>query len=337
MEQLIINVGSAPDAGDGDTLYEAFTKVNDNFTYLFSDINPPNTFNNSYLALNPTNEDIINGVTDFGLLVNLTSSYYVTMMYDSSLPRLDPSTNSVQYGAFRVQDSNNNLVGIYTNSISTYDNQNLNLLSTGTGIVTVTGTTNYEQQVFRYNSGVIDATQLTNPYDPDALINAQALIDYVTAYEFNDDEDRIISFDDPNTYVVALGGVEKVVNVVINGVTSASFYENETRIHQIKISDNVIKSVNENSNIKLEPATGGNVDVSGRRITNLERPAQANDAVNLQYLSEKLIPIENFIDNFAELDKNVIEDGALLVFDQTIKKFVPTRLLDKQIIDAGVY
>jgi hypothetical protein len=337
MEQLIINVGSAPDAGDGDTLYEAFTKVNDNFTYLFSDTNPPNTFNNSYIALNPTNADIINGVTDFGVLVNLTPSYYVTMMYDSSLSRLDPSTNSIQYGAFRVQDSNNALVGIYTNSINTYDNQNLNLLSTGTGIVTVTGTTNYEQQVFRYNSGVIDSTQLTNPYDPDALINAQALIDYVAAYEFKDNEDRIISVDDPNTYVVALGGTEKVVNVVINGVTSASFYQNETRIHRILITDNIIKSVDANTDIKLEPATGGNIDVSGRRIVNLERPAQATDAVNLQFLSEKLVPIESFIDNFAELDKNTIEDGALLVFDQTIKKFVPTRILNKQIIDAGVY
>jgi hypothetical protein len=336
MEQLIINVGSFPDAGDGDTLYEAFTKVNDNFSYLFSDINLPNSFNNSYIALNPTNEDIINGVTDFGLLVNLTPSYYVTMMYDSSLPRLDPSTNSVQYGAFRVQDSDENLIGIYTNSISTYGNQNLNLLSTGTGIVTVTGTTNYEQQVFRYDSGVIDSAQLLNPYDPDALVNAQALIDYVAAYEFNDDEDRIISVDDPETYVVALGGVEKVVKVVINGTEVADFRKTESRIHNIIISDNVIKSSEPGSDLILD-TDGGNIDVSGSRIVNLERPAQAGDAVNLQYLSEKLVPIENFIDTFAELDRDIIEDGSVLVFDQTTKKFVPTRLLDRQIIDAGIY
>lgn len=337
MEQLIINVGTAPDTGDGDTLYEAFTKVNDNFSYLFSDIDPPNVFSSSYLALNPSNEDIINGVTDFGLLVNLSPSQYVTIMYDSSLPRLDPTTNNIQYGAFRVQDSNENLVGIYTNSISTYGNQNLNLLSTGTGIVTVTGTVNYEQQIFKYVGGVIDPTELSNPYDPDALINAQALIDYVSAYEFNDDEDRIISVDDPETYVVALGGSEKIVNVVINGTSVAGFTETDTRIHRVIISDNTIKSFGTGTDLKLEPAVGGNIDVSGRRITNLERPAQANDAVNLQYLSEKLIPIENFIDNFAELDKNTIEDGALLVFDTTVKKFVPSRILDKQIIDAGIY
>ena len=337
MEQLIIDVGTAPDSGDGDTLYEAFSKVNANFTYLFSDLDPVNFFNSSYIALTPTAEDIINGVTDFGLLVNLTPSYYVTMMYDSSLPRLDPVTNTIKSGAFRVQDSDNNLIGIYTNSISTYDNQNLNLLSTGTGIVTVTGTVNYEQQVFNYVNGTIDNSQLSSPIDPDALINAQALIDYVAAYDFSDTEDRIVSVDDPNTYVVALGGSEKTVNVIINGEPTVNFTETQTRMHRVIISDNSIKSFGTGVDLKLEPAPGGNIDVSNTRITNLDRPQELTDAVNLEYFLEKLVPVEAFIDTFSELDRNAIEDGALLIFDSTIKKFVPSRLLNKQIIDAGNY
>ncbi len=329
MERLIVDVGTAPDAGDGDTLYEAFTKVNVNFEYLFSNQDAVNVFDSSYISLNPTAEDIANGVTDFGILVNLNPGYYVTMMYDSSLPRLNPATGQVENGAFRVQDSNNNLLGLYTNSINTYDNQNLNLLSTGTGIVTVTGTLNYEQQVFQYVNGVIN---INNPLDPDALINAQTLIDYVNVFAQNEIDDRIVSVEDPNSYVEVLGGSEKVVNILINGTNVADFTETDSRIHRVLISGNTISSF-AGENLILQPGVGGNVSVSNYRLINLNDPIDATDAVNLRYLNVKL----ESIGSFGDVDLTNLTDGSLLIYNSLTSKFEASTLLNKQEIDAGLY
>lgn len=329
MERLIINIGASPDSGDGDTLYESFSKVNSNFEFLFSDQQNSNIFNNSYIALTPTSEDILNGVTDFGLLVNLTPSYYVTMMYDSSLPRLDPSTGQIETGAFRVQDSNNALVGLYTNSINTYNNQNLNLISSGTGIVSVTGTFNYEQQVFRYVNGVID---ITDPIDTDALVNAQSMIDYVTAATVANRKDRIVAIDDPTTYVEVISGSEKTVNVVLGSSTIAEFSETSSRIHRVVISDSTIRAIG-SDNLYLQPGFGGFISVSGSRLTDLANPVDATDAVNLQYLNSKFTSLGSFTD----VDLSNLQDGSLLIYNIVTSKFEASTLLLKQEIDAGIY
>lgn len=333
MEQLIINVGTSPDSGTGDTINEAFNKVNDNFTFLFNGYSIPGNFNSSYISLTPTTEELVNGVTDFGLLINFPNSSYVTMMYDSALPRLDPVTNSIQYGAFRVQDNTGKLAGIYTNSISTYGNQNLNLISSGTGIVSVTGTINYEQQVFQYVNGSIDTANISNPKDPDALVNAQAMIDYVNAYDFTNTEDRIVATDDQNTYVLASGATTKRVTIVIDNSQKAEFTSAGSQFSQILISDNRISSIGLGNDLILSPATGGNVSVSNRRITNLATPVDLGDAVNLEYVSGVMTSIGNFDD----VDLQNLADGALLVYNETTSNFEATTTLPIGEIDAGTY
>lgn len=329
MDRLIVDIGTAPDSGDGDTLYEAFSKVNINFEYLFADQQNSNVFHNSYIALTPNQNEILDGVTDFGFLVNVTPSYYVTMMYDSSLTRLDPSTGQIEYGAFRVQDSNYNLIGIYTNSISTINNQNLNLISTGTGIVTVTGTQNYEQQVFRYTAGSID---ITNPLDPDALINAQTLIDYVSAYDFSDTEDRIVAVGDQTSYVEVISGSEKTVRVVLGNTTVGEFTETDARIHRVLISDNTIRTIG-NGDLVLQPGLTGTINVSNYRISNLADPVNATDAVNLQYLNSRF----STIGAFGDVDLTNLRDGSLLIYNDATSKFEASTLLNKQDVDAGTY
>ena len=328
MDRLIIDVGTAPDSGNGDTLYESFSKVNSNFEFLFAYQENNNVLNSSYIALSPSSEDIINGVTDFGILVNLTPSNYVTIMYDSSLTRLDPSTGQIENGAFRVQDSNNNLIGLYTNSINTYDNQNLNLISTGTGIVSVTGTFNYEQQIFRYDNGNIDVNTLL---DPDALINAQALIDYVAAYNFSSVDDKIVAVGDANTYVEVISGSEKTVNVVLGSETVAEFGLNGSRIHRVVISDSKIRALGED-NLILQPGFNANISASNSRITNVADPVDLQDAVTLQYA------ISNFLTtDVLNPDLTNLQDGSVLVYNAITSRFEATTQLIKQEIDAGNY
>ena len=161
------------------------------------------------------------------------------------------------------------------------------MISTGTGIVTVTGTQNYEQQVFRYTAGSID---ITNPLDPDALINAQTLIDYVSAYDFSDTEDRIVAVGDQTSYVEVISGSEKTVRVVLGNTTVGEFTETDARIHRVLISDNTIRTIG-NGDLVLQPGLNGTINVSNYRISNLADPVNATDAVNLQYLNSKFSTI----------------------------------------------
>lgn len=333
MEQLIVNVGTSPDSGTGDTINEAFNKVNDNFTFLFSHYDYATNFNSSYISLTPPASELANGVTDFGLLINLPSSNYVTIMYDLALPRLNPVTNTITYGAFRVQDQAGNLAGMYTNSISTYGNQNLNLISSGTGIVSVTGTLNYEQQVFNYVDNAIDPTRISTPKDPDALVNAQAMIDFVDAYSTTHTSDRIIASTDPTTYVLASGNGTRRVDVLISNTQIAQFTSAGSKFGQILISDNRISSIGENNDIVLIPATGGNIDVSSRRITNLSTPVNPGDAVNLSYISGILTSIGNF----GDVDLQNLTDKAMLVYNGTTSNFEATTTIPIGEIDAGTY
>lgn len=332
MEQLIINVGTSPDSGTGDTINEAFNKVNENFTFLFNGYNLPGNFNSSYISLTPTIDELTNGVTDYGLLINLPSSKYVTIMYDSALPRLDPVTNSIQYGAFRVQDNAGNLAGIYTNSISTYGNQNLNLISSGTGIVSVTGTINYEQQVFNYVNNLIDPTAISTPKDPDALVNAQAMIDYVTAYNITNVPDRIIASDDPTTYVVASSDTTKRVAVIINDSQIAEFTSAGSSFGQILISDNQISSTNAYTDLILN-TVGGNINASSNRITNVGSPVEPYDAVNLSYISE----LASSIGNFGDVDLQNLVNGSMLIYNLDSGNFEASTEITIASIDAGTY
>ena len=74
------------------------------------------------------------------------------ILFDEGIAWLDSQTSTLIGGAFKFLNSEGSTVGIVTNSVSTSYNDNLVLLGAGTGIVTVTGTTNYEQQLFLYSN-----------------------------------------------------------------------------------------------------------------------------------------------------------------------------------------
>lgn len=315
-EQLIIDLGTEPDDGNGDTLYEAFTKVNINFSYLFD------TQVRNIIQLRPSQQTINEGTTEFGLQVLFPNNDTADVFYDTSLFWLNPVTGTTQYGAFKFE-KNNSLTGIFTNSINTYNNQNLNLLSKGTGVVTVAGTNNYEQQVFHYNFGTIDADLLLSPKDPDALINAQSMIDFVSAYATNYKE-KIVALDNSSTQVIA---ETAQVRVIVDNQTVAVFTETETQLGRVLITDQIVTPTNQD--LVLNP--GLNLSISSKRITNLGNPVDPQDAVNLRTITDSALGL------IINLDLTDAQDGSLLIYNSTTKQFEASNLLNKQEIDAGIY
>ena len=62
---------------------------------------------------------------------------------------------------------------------------------------------------------------------PNDNFTYQTMIDYVNAYDFSHNEDRIVATDDQNTYVLASGSTSKRVTIVIDNSQSISELKQE--------------------------------------------------------------------------------------------------------------
>jgi hypothetical protein len=86
-----------------------------------------------------------------GVRIDRGSLPDTTILWNELVPSRNPVTGTNQLGTFVFSDTNNNLKAIATNSINTFGG-NLALISSGTGVVTVSGTTYYERRVLNYTN-----------------------------------------------------------------------------------------------------------------------------------------------------------------------------------------
>lgn len=98
----------------------------------------------------------------------------VLVVFNEATQHLNPTTLVSMYGTFEFKNQSGTLVGIKTNSIMT-GGTNLVLVGSGNGVISVQGTTDYEQHVLDYSD------PLRTPLNPDYIPNAQAMVDYVSA------------------------------------------------------------------------------------------------------------------------------------------------------------
>jgi hypothetical protein len=119
-----------------------------------------------------------------GISVDRGTLPNIDIFVDDSVYHYDPTTATSVKGTVVFKNDNGALVGIRTNSINT-NGGNLALINSGTGIVTVTGTNNYEQQVWDYSdwnqgltpSPVTGVLKLRS--DPNVLTTAKSVKEYV--------------------------------------------------------------------------------------------------------------------------------------------------------------
>lgn len=85
-----------------------------------------------------------------GIRIDRGTEPYIEFVWDENLLSRDPSTGVNLPGTFKFVNSDNELTPIATNSINSFGG-NLALISTGAGIITVTGTADYEQRILDYS------------------------------------------------------------------------------------------------------------------------------------------------------------------------------------------
>lgn len=159
--------------------------------------------------------------------------------------------------------SSGTIVGIRTTSIDTAG-ADLYLINQGTGIVTVQGTNNYQEQVFTYNGGEIDFS--SNPVlEDDALVNAKGLADYVSGFFTGRFQDTIESGITSPTKVEVkdneVTGTESRVIFTIDNTEVANFYNDRVELQHIKIVDTTIETTSADADLVLAAPGPGSVKI----------------------------------------------------------------------------
>lgn len=182
------------------------------------------------------------------------------ILFTENVSFYSPTTAGFNAGTFVFKDQSNLLRGIRTNSIST-GGGDLALINEGSGLVTVTGTTDYHLNV-----------QASS--DPDVLVTRQWVEQYVQSEGFEAGQgqavtDKISRLDTSvQVFDAAVsGGVSNVKikfdNVVKAVLTSSTFSINADLDINGKtlISNNVISAQTAGDNLKLVPAVGRNIEI----------------------------------------------------------------------------
>ena len=179
--------------------------------------------------------------------------------FDEDLNWINPGARQ---GAFVLKDQNEGLIGLRTNSITT-GGGDLFLISSGSsGVVTVTGVTDYEENVFEYNlQGDLTGAVLR----PDALPNAQAVVDYV-AYNFanvflTQIGDGVLT---PSSIVVSdeeTSGLDSVITFSIDSNVVSRVYRDRWEFDELRLSGSTIETISSNEDLVLKSSGTGNIRI----------------------------------------------------------------------------
>jgi hypothetical protein len=164
-------------------------------------------------------------------------------------------------------------VGIRTTSINTAG-ADLFLINQGTGIVTVQGTSAYQEQLFEYTgasgSRVVNFNAPTIVKKPDGLVNAKGLQDYINAFFTGQFQDTIESGTISPTAVEArdteVYGGESQIRLTVDAVEVGAFYNNRIELQHLKITDTTIEVTSDNADLILAAPGAGSVKIDDTLI-----------------------------------------------------------------------
>lgn len=233
-------------------------------------------------------------IFDRGLLSN------GEFFFQESKGFLNSQTGTHTDGAFVLQNETNALVGLYTNYIGTTDNNDLILLGygptvggTNNAIVTVTGTNNYEKNIYAYTGNNItfngsNPDKLATPADDDALPNVRLLVDYVRSYHLYNFQQKISEGDtEVEVFDTSAGDLVSKAAIKINNNTVVEVFADQTNIEDISIDDNTISVLSTDDDLILSGNGTGSVQIPTTLLfTKSSDPTAPADGVKLYSKAE---------------------------------------------------
>jgi len=180
-----------------------------------------------------------------GLQVDRGSLTDAQIVFDETFTWTDPVTDTSVTGGFVFKNLANTLLGIRTVSIDS-NGGDLYLINSGTGVISVTGTNNYE-------GSVTDDDHIPNKkYVDDEIVNAltstfqRRIEEGSTTKSFVEVRDREVS------------GVQSVINFDLDSQNVGRVFADRFEIQDIKFEDNMIETTTSDQDLILSaPGTGG--------------------------------------------------------------------------------
>ena len=186
------------------------------------------------------------GITlgEAGIRIERGSLADVQFLFNESIVWNDPVSNTTKTGAFVLKDESGGNIGLEVRSIST-GGGDLFLINSGTGVISVSGTNNYENSVTDDD----DIPNLKKVNDRISYELANYAIDKIRAGSASSFTD-VVTFDDDQAN-------PSTVTVRVDGITNTTFYDNRAEIQDIRLSGNKIETTISSADLILSaPGTG---------------------------------------------------------------------------------
>jgi len=186
----------------------------------------------------------------------------------------------------------------------------------GSGVLSVTNTSNYEEQVFPYAGGVITG----GPIDDDNIPNAKAVVDYVTFSLGTIFQDRIEEGTTTKTFVETkdfeVTGSDSVVEIGIDNVVRVSVKTDTIEIGDLQFDGTTIRPTDSSNNLFLEGTGAG--EIVARDLFSIENttgtPTFASDRLKLYVNTEDTGGSGLFFVNSSNTNDELISNNRSLLY-----------------------
>lgn len=212
-------------------------------------------------------------LSESGLLIDRGShpDGDATFKFKELISYTDYETGQPRLGAFSLEtDTNNSQPALVLNKILT-DNKDLYLIGSGSGVISVTGTTDYENQVT----------------DDDHIPNKAYVDNFIDTYLTNNPPDLIAEgTTSVETIDSEIGDAPSRIVFSVNGDVKGQISETRAELGSFIFSSNEIESTDSNSDIIITPNGVGNLSVrSGIVYEDQNSTLSNNTADSLVYNS----------------------------------------------------
>ena len=180
-----------------------------------------------------------------GLRVDRGQASDGALLFDENFTWTDPVTDTSVSGGWVFKNIANTLLGIKTVSIGT-DGGDLYLINSGTGVISVTGTNNYEGNVT----------------DDDHIPNKKYVDDEIVTALTSTFQRRIEEGSTTKSFVEVrdqeVSGLQSVINFELDSVNVGKVFKDRLEIQDLRITDNMIETTVSDADLVLSaPGTGG--------------------------------------------------------------------------------
>ena len=180
-----------------------------------------------------------------GLRIDRGTASDGAFVWDESFSWTDPVTDTLVNGGFVFKNIANTLIGIRTVAVDS-NGGDLYLINSGSGVISVTGTNNYEGNVT----------------DDDHIPNKKYVDDEIVTALTSTFQRRIEEGTNSKSFIEVrdeeVSGVQSVINFELDTVNVGKVFSDRFEMQDIKITDNMIETTTSDQDLILSaPGTGG--------------------------------------------------------------------------------